>query len=318
MQVFLRTNPWTALRLDVPNFKTCPTSALLCRRRVSSLETTMDDASIFRSSSSITDPSARASQQPNPAQGTGGEEAVSRFIIEICRVVLATNGEITLGKLYYLCPLKTIGRGASFTVKAVDQKRAYYNRFNHFNLPNEYFNKELAFKSVRRFPPSTPTERAKKFRMMLLEVSSLTHPSLSQHENIVKFRGLGWEPCYFGGGEPWPVLMVELAPFGTLADLQRASKALSVTQQADLILDVLLGLDAVHQSGIVHGDVKSENVLVFSHDQRTYTAKIGDFAFANFEEDHGACVVHGTFPWQAPEIVEGKVDSFEGLTKADM
>ena len=47
-----------------------------------------------------------------------------------------------------------------------------------------------------------------------------------------------------------------------------------------LCLDIARGLSALHQAGLVHGDLKAENVLVCSSPSRRYLAKISDFGFS--------------------------------------
>ena len=47
-----------------------------------------------------------------------------------------------------------------------------------------------------------------------------------------------------------------------------------------LCLDIARGLSSLHQAGLVHGDVKAENVLVCSSPSRRYLAKISDFGFS--------------------------------------
>lgn len=59
-------------------------------------------------------------------------------------------------------------------------------------------------------------------------------------------------------------------------------RSLTEYQRIKLCNDVTAGLLALHQAGAVHGDVKSENVLVFSssNEKDAYIAKVADFGSA--------------------------------------
>jgi len=53
---------------------------------------------------------------------------------------------------------------------------------------------------------------------------------------------------------------------------------------ADLLCDVLEDLEKLHLSGLVHGDIKPQNILLFSHH-----AKLCDFGLACWASDRGPC-----------------------------
>ena len=54
-------------------------------------------------------------------------------------------------------------------------------------------------------------------------------------------------------------------------------------------------------TGIIHGDIKSENVLIFKND-KGWTAKLIDFGYSCLgTSEHDLVQVVGTRPWQAPE-----------------
>jgi serine/threonine protein kinase len=58
-------------------------------------------------------------------------------------------------------------------------------------------------------------------------------------------------------------------------------------------------------TGIIHGDIKPENVLLFKGDNGSYTAKVADFGFSTWgAQDNTGIVLPQSWPWYAPECDE--------------
>ncbi|GAA5152255.1 Stk1 family PASTA domain-containing Ser/Thr kinase [Microbacterium pseudoresistens] len=96
-------------------------------------------------------------------------------------------------------------------------------------------------------------------------------------------------------------LVMEYLPGITLRELLREHKRLTVTQTVSIMDAVLSGLAAAHRAGIVHRDVKPENVLL-AEDGRI---KIGDFGLARATSANTATgqQLMGTIAYLAPELV---------------
>jgi serine/threonine protein kinase len=147
--------------------------------------------------------------------------------------------------------------------------------------------------------PTAETRQAMKAAMM--EMFALVHPPLLKHANIVDFLGLAWGSNYYDPSHRLPVLVVEYADHGNLAELQ-GRENLDPPIRSSLALDIGEGLKILHKCGIIHGDVKSENVLIFAHPEKKYLAKVADFGFSIVGEALDAQIyVGGTRPWRAPE-----------------
>jgi serine/threonine protein kinase len=116
---------------------------------------------------------------------------------------------------------------------------------------------------------------------LLREIKILTHPKLRLHPNIVQ---LCWYDLVEERDETYtPALIMEKAIFGSLSDiLENHQSPMSSQVQWSLCLDVCSGLLALHKALVAHGDLKSENVLVFPSPTGSgrYTAKLTDFGSA--------------------------------------
>ncbi len=96
-------------------------------------------------------------------------------------------------------------------------------------------------------------------------------------------------------------LVMEYLPGITLRDLLREQRRLSIPQTITIMDAVVSGLAAAHRAGIVHRDVKPENVLL-AEDGRI---KIGDFGLARATTANTASgqMLMGTIAYLAPELV---------------
>ena len=96
-------------------------------------------------------------------------------------------------------------------------------------------------------------------------------------------------------------LVMEYLPGITLRELLREQKRLTVPQTVTIMDAMLSGLAAAHRAGIVHRDVKPENVLL-AEDGRI---KIGDFGLARATTANTATGAQllGTIAYLAPELV---------------
>lgn len=96
-------------------------------------------------------------------------------------------------------------------------------------------------------------------------------------------------------------LVMEYLPGITLRELLREQKRLTVPQTISIMDAILSGLAAAHKAGIVHRDVKPENVLL-AEDGRI---KIGDFGLARATTANTATgqQLLGTIAYLAPELV---------------
>ncbi|CAN9308557.1 unnamed protein product [Alternaria alternata] len=143
---------------------------------------------------------------------------------------------------------------------------------------------------------------------MLFEIQVMAHMPLCNHRNMMNLIGVAFgEAEAMGEAEHHfrPMLLVPWADRGTVADLCR-QPSLPFLDAATIAADVADGLEALHLYGIVHGDIKPENVLLFT-DTTSITgvvAKLSDFGFCTSEQDQIELVRGGTLRWAAPEACQ--------------
>lgn len=96
-------------------------------------------------------------------------------------------------------------------------------------------------------------------------------------------------------------LVMEYLPGITLRELLREQRRLTIPQAVTIMDATLSGLAAAHRAGIVHRDVKPENILL-AEDGRI---KIGDFGLARATTANTAsgALLLGTIAYLAPELV---------------
>ncbi|WP_448598240.1 serine/threonine-protein kinase [Thermoleptolyngbya sp.] len=98
-----------------------------------------------------------------------------------------------------------------------------------------------------------------------------------QHENIVTCQAL--EHTATGR-----YLVMDYCEGGTLRSLLDEEHRLHPAQSLKLVADMLAGLEHAHSQGIVHCDIKPENILL-SVEQWGWTARISDFGIARLRQE---------------------------------
>ena len=120
------------------------------------------------------------------------------------------------------------------------------------------------------------------------------------HPNIVTTHAIGESRGY-------RFLEMEFVPGRSLQDLVEDERRLLPTRAMALILRIAEGLAAAHQKGIIHRDLKLDNVLISVQ----AIPKIADFGLAKrvwYDCDEPDCLV-GTPHYMAPELFSGEPSS---------
>lgn len=150
--------------------------------------------------------------------------------------------------------------------------------------------REVAVKVMRRDLAADPTFLS-RFRREARSAARLSHPHVvGVHDQ--------------GESDGRLFLVMEHVPGRTLREVLDTEGALTPRAALDLLEPVLAGLAAAHAAGLVHRDVKPENVLI----REDGTVKVADFGLARAVTSQsttgGAGVLLGTVSYLSPEQVE--------------
>ena len=126
-----------------------------------------------------------------------------------------------------------------------------------------------------------------------------------KHENIIQGYGyLETEDAYIG--------IMEYANEGALLAEQIDEDLQEIDNETKIkayMIDILEGLDYIHSSGLIHCDIKLENILAHSIPGETIPLlKLCDFGLVQIADEEGKAYIEdplGTHHYMAPEIQKG-------------
>lgn len=140
---------------------------------------------------------------------------------------------------------------------------------------------------------ANPADRARFIREGRL-AASISHPNTVYVYGTEEIEGV-------------PIITMELAPGGTLKDAVKAAGHMPPARAVDTILQVIAGLEAAADAGVLHRDIKPSNCFVDSDG----TIKVGDFGLSistqTFDERSLTMLgtVLGTPGFASPEQLRG-------------
>lgn len=135
--------------------------------------------------------------------------------------------------------------------------------------------------------------------------SRVRHPNVVDVTDVGEHRGHAYLVMEFLEGESLGARMVR-------------DGAMPVERALDILLPIICGLAAAHRAGVVHRDVKPENIFLAKLDERREVSKLLDFGIsrastgARTTDDH---IILGTAHYMAPEQargadLDGRVDQY--------
>ncbi|EGZ20822.1 hypothetical protein PHYSODRAFT_462233, partial [Phytophthora sojae] len=123
-----------------------------------------------------------------------------------------------------------------------------------------------------------------------------------RHPNVIKMYGA----CVAAPNLQF--FVCEYASHGSLLEYV-TSPGVDKRTMWKYLYEVALGLEYLHERGIVHGDLRCCNVLIAS-DGKAKLSNFGLSASTSRSSEVSAGAV-GPLRWQAPEVLEGRTPSFE-------
>ncbi|CZR68796.1 uncharacterized protein PAC_18696 [Phialocephala subalpina] len=164
----------------------------------------------------------------------------------------------------------------------------------------------FAFKACHMDPkkktsPALETEN-KIFQNLINEITVLSQPFIRDHANIGQLQGICWDISHIDD-KPWPILVFEKSHLGDLDHFARhGGRDMKIGERLRLCLDIGRAVIDMHANGIIHGDIKPENVLIFKEKLGGYSARVIDFGYAaRYTDKNHRFGLFGTELWRAPE-----------------
>ena len=130
------------------------------------------------------------------------------------------------------------------------------------------------------------------------------------HENVLRVLDFGKDPSGH-----W--IAMSLAEGGSLKQLVLTEGPLDVARAADFGWQILRGLAAAHEHGVVHRDVKPSNILLDAAKKTAYLADFGIARFQNVDTSFATGSGHsmGSAGYAAPEQ---RIDARSAEVPADL
>ncbi|ESO01906.1 hypothetical protein HELRODRAFT_65239, partial [Helobdella robusta] len=181
------------------------------------------------------------------------------------------GSEIKVG-FYYI--IKTIGKGNTAIVKLAR---------------HSITKSEVAIKIIDKSMFDSPSSLDKIHR----EINIL---KFFKHPNIIKLYQVMESDKFI-------YIVSEFAPKGEIFEYISRNGRFSEAEAKIKFAQILNAVDYCHKLGIVHRDLKAENLLL----DENFNVKLADFGFGNFyHKDSKLSTWCGSPPYAAPEIFEGR------------
>jgi Protein kinase domain len=154
------------------------------------------------------------------------------------------------------------------------------------------------------------------FRKIIREVKALER--LTNHPNIVSYKH-SWLDIHrhseFCPYQPFLFILMTYCDKGSLEDFvkfQRQTGFIEETEIWSVLIDILSGLSHLHRQGVLHKDIKLQNILLITDETRNlckFRAVIADFGTSEIVDEllagrgHKSRGFTGTIEFTAPDVL---------------
>jgi serine/threonine protein kinase len=198
-----------------------------------------------------------------------------------------------------------INQGGYFEVYIITSKELLEASFLHGTdkIPSPPLPKAVAVKSPKVRGKLNDRRNQKLWTSMATELQILKHELVKDHEIVVKLLGLCWRSFRAAF---MPAFVLEAARsdlYSMIQSFEFTLDKMSTRTILGLAVDICSGLSILHEVGIIHGDMKPQNVLIFEDPKLRFVAKITNFGSSLLKTDIKEPIVlsYNTDFWQAPE-----------------
>lgn len=152
--------------------------------------------------------------------------------------------------------------------------------------------KNVAIKMLR-YELSKDESFIKRFNREAMQVTNLNHPNIVESHAVGEYK-------------KQPFIVMEYICGRTLKDYLREMDLLTVEEVVYIMIQICQGVDQAHHQGIIHRDLKSQNIMIDDE----LNIKITDFGIAlssNEADMTQTNTIMGSVHYLAPELARGSL-----------
>lgn len=169
---------------------------------------------------------------------------------------------------------------------------------------NNVSNKKYACKNIPVLRSNIQEQiRVKREVDILSSITCINHPNLISLEEVFE-------------DESHVYIVMELCNGGSLSDRLRYEGSLTEKEAAIAIKDIMMAIEACHKVGIVHRDLKLNNVMYHTCHENSKLKLIDFGVSAYYDKIEPLCGAYGNAKYMAPEMLYGpygpEVDIWSG------